>query len=212
MNVAIDDLEIWQAPKIEQLRPGHSRIAIGPATVHPLCFLLQQRRKRPNSGPAACRIKISRCSKRTSRALRFLLRTLLLLSCHNATPWFLMNLIRQGLSSRLRRQTTAKQWCIINERRMNRPPRAVSVDSHPKADQRRRARDQWTTCLPPIRSRRSPRAARDVSFRFGAEIPTRHRGAFARITAGQRPSSAPTSMSNEPRRHFRVLLDRTESP
>ena len=141
MDVAIDDLEIWQAPKIEQLRPGHSRIAIGPATVHPLCFLLQQRRKRPNSGPAACRIKISRCSKRTSRALRFLLRTLLLLRCHNATPWFLMNLIRQGLSSRLRRQTTAKQWCIINERRMNRPPKAVSVGSQPKADQRRRARD-----------------------------------------------------------------------
>jgi hypothetical protein len=180
--------------------------------VRPVCFLLQQRRKRPNSGPAAWRIKISRCSKRTSRALRFLLRTLLLL-CHNATPWFLMNLIRQGLSSRRRRQTTAKQWCIINERRMNRPTRVVSVASHPKVDQRRRARDRWTTCLPPIRSRRLPRAARDASFRLAVEIPTRHWSVFAhvRITAGQRPSSAPTSMSNEPRRHFRVLLDRTES-
>src|SRR6516165_10432670 len=30
----------------------------GPATVHPLCFLLQQKRKRPNSRPAACRIKL----------------------------------------------------------------------------------------------------------------------------------------------------------
>src|SRR5215469_18239958 len=87
------------------------------------------------------KIKVSRCAKRGSRALRFLLRTLLLLRCHNATPWFLMNLIQEGLSSRLRRQTTAKQWCIINERRMNRPPRAVSVGGHPKADQRRRARD-----------------------------------------------------------------------
>ena len=105
-----------------------------------ICFLLQQRRKRPISGPAAWRIKISRCFERSSRPLRFLLRALLLL-CHNATPWFLMNLIRQGLSSRLRRQTTAKQWCIVSERRMNRPTRVVSVGSHPKADQRRRARD-----------------------------------------------------------------------
>jgi hypothetical protein len=42
----------------------------------------------------------------------------------------------------------------------------------------------------------------------------RHWSVFAhvRINAGERPSSAPTSMSNEPRRHFRVLLDRTESP
>ena len=174
---------------IQALRPD------GPATVHPLCFLLQQRRKRPNSRPAACRIKISRCSKRTSRALRFLLRALLLL-CHNATPWFLMNLIWQGLSSRLHRQTTAKQWCIINERRMNRPPRAVSVGSHPKADQRR-ARDML---------------AADPGGGGHRERPTRHWGAFARITAGQRPSSALTSVSNKPRRHFRVLLDRTKSP
>jgi hypothetical protein len=35
-----------------------------------------------------------------------------------------MNPIRQGLSSRLRRRTTAKQWCIINERRMNSPNKA----------------------------------------------------------------------------------------
>src|SRR4029077_15653531 len=76
---------------------------------------------------------------------------------------FLMNLIRQGLSSRRRRQTTAKQWCIINERRMNRPTRVVSVASHPKVDQRRRARDGGAPQLPPIRSRRLPRAA----FRFG---------------------------------------------
>jgi len=52
-----------------------------------------------------------------------------------------MNLIRQGLSSRLRRQTTAKQWCIINERCMNRPTRVVSLGSHPKVDQRMLAAD-----------------------------------------------------------------------
>jgi hypothetical protein len=40
-----------------------------------------------------------------------------------------MNLIWQRLSSKL--QITAKQWCIINERRMNRPQQVgASIGSH----------------------------------------------------------------------------------
>ena len=113
------------------------------------------------------------CSKRTSRALRrFLLRTLLLLRCHNATPSFLMNLIRQGLSSRLRRQITAKQWCIINEPRMNRSSRVVSVGSHAKVDQRLRACDRWTTCWPSIRLRRTASSTRRLISTGGRDIQT----------------------------------------
>src|SRR6516165_10985902 len=62
-------------------------------------------------------IKILQCPKWALRPFRFLLRALLLL-CHNTTPYCLMNLIWQRLSSRF--QTTPKQWCITNEYRMNR--------------------------------------------------------------------------------------------
>src|SRR6516165_2642312 len=91
-----------------------------------------------------------------------------------------MKLTRQGLSSRLRRRAIAKQWCFINERRMN-WPRKSGQHWQPQPDERRR---DHTVAAEPL----------------GAG----HREQVA--------SSALTSVSNEPRRHFRVLLDRTESP
>ena len=122
-----------------------------------------------------------------------------------------MNLIWQRLSSNL--QITAKQWCIINERRMNRAQQVgASIGSHNPINPEGVAKADHTVAadrLAPV----TGSSARLISI-FVVETHTtleRIRLCAALVPANV-ASSALISVSNEPRRHFRVLLDRTESP